>query len=182
MEKYSICKSKTKRINVIIFIQHLSTEGITEYAVFAGTNSIEDTLEDVAQLIGAAPQYSSAIDNARTLSSELGDAEFTFVGHSLGGGEAAAAGMATNRSAITFNRASVSTATRLKHNLGSTRNVKNVITKSLDSSGNYVMEPLSRLQNTNILGMPVMPSRGRTEFIRVNSQLNPLEAHSINTL
>ena len=158
-------------------------DGVKEYVyAFAGTNSFEDCLEDMAQLAGVAPQYSAAIGNARTLSAELGDTELTFVGHSLGGGEAAAASMATNRCAITFNRSSVSKLTQLKNGLGSTRNVKNVITKTLDSSGNYVMEPLSNFQNTKIFGIPLLRTNGRTEFIRINRQLGPIDAHSINTV
>jgi len=90
-----------------------TVDGVTEYAyVYAGTNSIEDALEDVAQLAGAAPQYHTAVYNARTLSKELGDNELTFVGHSLGGGEAIASSMATGRAAITFNPAAVSWLTK----------------------------------------------------------------------
>ncbi len=158
-------------------------DGVTEYAyAFAGTNSLEDILEDVGQIVGLAPQYNVAIDNARVLSSELGDSELTFVGHSLGGGEAAAASMATNRTAITFNRASVSKMTKLLHNLGSTRNIKNIIVKSLDSSGNYIMEPVSRIQNINIMGTVLMPSKGKTQFLKINRQLERLDAHSISTI
>ncbi|MBO5507852.1 MAG: hypothetical protein J6A00_08860, partial [Bacteroides sp.] len=160
-----------------------TVDGVTEYAyAFAGTNSFEDTLEDIAQIFGMAPQYSTAIENAKTLSDEMGNAELTFVGHSLGGGEAAASSMATNRKAITFNRASVSRMTQSAHDLGSPRNVKNIITKSLDSSGNFIMEPLSRIQNMNILGTVIMPSKGMTQYIYVNHQLGPLDAHSINTI
>ena len=64
-----------------------------------------------------------AIDNARKLSKELKDSELTFVGHSLGGGLAAAASMATGKAAITFNRASVSERTKSINNLGTLQNV-----------------------------------------------------------
>lgn len=101
-------------------------DGITEYAyVYAGTNSIEDAVEDVAQLVGAAPQYHTAIYNARKLSDELGDKELTFVGHSLGGGEAIAASMATGRAAITFNPAAVSGLTKWLEGLYKVPNVVN---------------------------------------------------------
>ena len=160
-----------------------NTDGVTEYAyAFAGTNSIEDGLEDLAQLAGAAPQYDSAIDNARALSDELSDSELTFVGHSLGGGEAAAASMATGRKAITFNRASVSRMTQLIHNLGSPRNVRNVVTKSLGPDGGFVLEPLTRIQNTVMFGIPIMPTKGVTEYLKVNERLSHTEAHSISTV
>lgn len=53
-----------------------------------------------------------AVANAEILSSILkekygNNVDFTFVGHSLGGGEAAAASMATGFDAITFNPAAV---------------------------------------------------------------------------
>lgn len=53
--------------------------------------------------------------------------EISNIGHSLGGGEAAAASMATQRDAITFNPAAVSNLTSLFGNLGSASNVTNYI-------------------------------------------------------
>lgn len=107
-----------------IFQRTNAKTGKTEYAyVFAGTNSIEDGIEDISQVTLGAPQYNVAIDNARKLSNELKDFELTFVGHSLGGGLAAAASMATGKAAITFNRASVSDRTKSINNLGTLQNV-----------------------------------------------------------
>ena len=101
-------------------------DGATEYAyVYAGTNSFEDAVEDVAQLAGVAPQYHTAINNAKTLSNELGDNELTFVGHSLGGGEAIASSMATGRAAITFNPAAVSGLTKQFEGLNKSPDVVN---------------------------------------------------------
>ena len=101
-------------------------DGATEYAyVYAGTNSFEDGVEDVAQLAGVAPQYHTAINNAKTLSNELGDNELTFVGHSLGGGEAIASSMATGRAATTFNPAAVSGLTKQFEGLNKSPDVVN---------------------------------------------------------
>ena len=101
-------------------------DGATEYAyVYAGTHSFEDAVEDVAQLAGVAPQYHTAINNAKTLSNELGDNELTFVGHSLGGGEAIASSMATGRAAITFNPAAVSGLTKQFEGLNKSPDVVN---------------------------------------------------------
>lgn len=103
-----------------------TVDGATEYAyVYAGTNSVEDAVEDIAQLAGVALQYNTAIKNAKTLSKELGDNELTFVGHSLGGGEAIASSMATGRAAITFNPAAVSGLTKQFEGLNKTPNVVN---------------------------------------------------------
>ena len=50
-------------------------DGETEYAyAYAETNSFEDILEDFGQIVGTAPQYSLAIENAKTLSEEIGNA------------------------------------------------------------------------------------------------------------
>ena len=113
--------------------------------------------------------------------STTGDnAELTFAGHSLGG--AAASSMATGKTAITFNRASVSKLTELANDLGSTRNVKNYVTQSLDKSGKYVLEPLTRIQNTSIMGIPIMTTKGSTGYIKINRCLSMKDAHSIYTI
>ncbi len=134
-------------------------DGKTEYAyVFAGTNSLEDGLEDIAQVFGISPQYYTAISNARTLSEELGSCELTFIGHSLGGGEAAAASMATQRDAITFNPAAVSNLTSLFGNLGSASNVTNYIMVGEQifnfSNLKFGGDPLNNLQKNIGLDVP----------------------------
>ena len=144
--------------------------GRTEYAyVFAGTNSIEDFIEDVSQVALGAPQYNMAIDNARKLSKELKNSELTFVGHSLGGGLAAAASMATGRAAITFNRTSVSERTKSINKLGTIQNVtdyqiigKKVLWGLIRIGG----DPVSNLQNN--LGIGV---NGRRILIESNDYL-----------
>lgn len=82
------------------------------------------------QVAGLAPQYAQAIENAKTLHEEVGGDELTFVGHSLGGGEAAAASMATGRDAITFNPAVVSGLTSLIYGLGEGGNIDNYISST----------------------------------------------------
>ena len=80
---------------------------------FAGTDDWSDVVDDIDQYYGGSPnQYKMAVANAEILSSILkekygNNVDFTFVGHSLGGGEAAAASMATGFDAITFNPAAV---------------------------------------------------------------------------
>ena len=101
-----------------------------EYCLaFAGTDvsqlDVKDAVDDVNQFFGGTPdQYKMAIACAETLSLLVGDSELTFVGHSLGGGEAAAASMATGREAITFNPASVN-AKSIKG--GNSKNIQNYI-------------------------------------------------------
>ena len=144
--------------------------GRTEYAyVFAGTNSIEDFIEDVSQVALGAPQYNMAIDNARKLSKELKNSELTFVGHSLGGGLAAAASMATGRAAITFNRTSVSERTKSINKLGTIQNVTDyqiIGKKALWGLIRIGGDPVSNLQNN--LGIGV---NGRRILIESNDYL-----------
>ncbi len=152
-----------------------TTDGKTEYAyVYAGTNSFEDILEDVAQLVGQAPQYRSAIKNAETLSKEVGSAELTFIGHSLGGGEAAAASMATGRAAITFNPAAVSPLTKFFNDLGKASNVTNYRTVP---SGNGIIKFGGCFVNNfqNNIGMR---APGKTINVPIDGH-NPYSAHRI---
>lgn len=94
-----------------------TVDGKTEYAyVYAGTDpkSIDDWENNIAQFFGMSDQYETAINNAEFLHKQLGKA-LTFVGHSLGGGLAAASAYATGGHAITFNAAGVSDATVVKN-------------------------------------------------------------------
>jgi len=91
-----------------------TVNGKTEYAfAMAGTQNLKDIAHDGTQSIGLSSQYKFAITQAINLSNFLSKStEMTFIGHSLGGGEAAASSMATGRSAITFNAAGVSILTK----------------------------------------------------------------------
>ena len=138
--------------------QRTKEDGTIEYAyVFAGTTSITDAYEDIQQVYGQSAQYTEAIENAKTLVKELGDSELTFIGHSLGGGEAAASGMATGKLAITFNPAGVSALTSRYLRLGNADNVYNYITvgKLQNGSSKYVGgDPLNNLQSKASLSPP----------------------------
>lgn len=143
--------------------------GVKEYAyVYAGTNSWEDVIEDITQMIGLTTQYSKAIENAKILSSELVGFELTFVGHSLGGGEATAASMVTGRAAITFNPAVISPATKLMNGLSGYANVTNYISASPEIlGGQIIVDYITRLQslvglyapgNTHLISVGFYPS------------------------
>ncbi len=149
-----------------------TTEGITEYAyVYAGTNSFEDVLEDIAQILGVAPQYNSAIKNAKILSAELQSNELTFIGHSLGGGEAAAASLATGRAAITFNPAAVSPLTKLLQNLSNPSSITNY--RAVPTNGIIGGCFINNLQDNCGMSAP-----GTTINIPLPI-VNPFSAHSI---
>jgi len=93
-----------------------TVDGKTEYAyALAGTDksSKSDWKNNGLQLIGQSEQYKMALDNADALVLGLKGSELTFVGHSLGGGMAAACAYSKGGRALTFNPAGVSPFTIL---------------------------------------------------------------------
>ena len=93
-----------------------TVDGKTEYTyATAGTQDLTDAAQDAAQVAGLSKQYYESAGNAKSLSQDLGKSnqELTFVGHSLGGGEAALNALVTNNNAITFNAAGVSNITKV---------------------------------------------------------------------
>nr|WP_232214855.1 RHS repeat-associated core domain-containing protein [Prevotella sp. oral taxon 472] len=88
-----------------------TVKGKTEYVyATAGTDfsSLEDWKNDAQQIVGCSKQYEMSMQNAEQLSKAIDKKELTFVGHSLGGGLAAANAFKTGRRAMTFNAAWVS--------------------------------------------------------------------------
>lgn len=92
-------------------------DGKTEYVyATAGTDGLswKDWKNNVQQFEGKSQQYKISKYNAEKISDALYDRELTFVGHSLGGGLAAANAANTSnrkRLAMTFNAAWVSSST-----------------------------------------------------------------------
>ena len=85
----------------------ISGEGPLRVAL-AGTDDLADAVADGSQALGlSTAQYKAAQRVARSLKASYGD-NIVFVGHSLGGGLAAAAARATALSAMTFNAAGLS--------------------------------------------------------------------------
>ena len=98
----------------------LLTNGKTEYTfATAGTEaSMKDINADIKQTYGKSAQYDFAKKQGGVLDGFLGkEKELTFVGHSLGGGEAALNALAYDRKAITFNAAGVGYKTKEKYGL-----------------------------------------------------------------
>ena len=96
----------------------------TEYTVAtAGTDltSIKDWENNITQLFGKSKQYAESVDLANIFIENHEGEEVTFVGHSLGGGLAAANALYTNCEAITFNSAYLSKSTISAFNLDLSR-------------------------------------------------------------
>ncbi|WP_038835090.1 DUF2974 domain-containing protein [Yersinia pseudotuberculosis] len=74
---------------------------------FAGTNDRHDWLSNIRQAVGYEDvQYNEAVALGKTAKMAFGDA-LVITGHSLGGGLAATAALATGTFAVTFNAAGV---------------------------------------------------------------------------
>jgi len=153
-----------------------TTNGVTEYCyVYAGTNSWEDGVDDVLQLVGASAEYSKAIENARVLSKELNGKELTFVGHSMGAGNATAANMATGRPAIAFNPAVVSKLTKLFNGLGEATNVTNfiVVPNNIIGIGGCIVNNIQKAIGLRPPG---------TIMLIPLSIINPINAHKMGNI
>ncbi|MEM0942281.1 MAG: hypothetical protein AAGI25_21190, partial [Bacteroidota bacterium] len=99
--------------------ERTNKNGSTEYVyATAGTGDFPDAVTDVKQFLGLLePQYPQSTNNAVDIVRELGVENVTFVGHSLGGGLAAANALATGGKAITFNAAALNPKTKSRHGL-----------------------------------------------------------------
>lgn len=94
----------------------LYTNGQQVVLAFAGTNDGQDVITDICQAIGLkTSQYSQAVNIARTTKKVFGD-KLVVTGHSLGGGLASVAALASRTFAVTFNAAGLAdnTIKRLK--------------------------------------------------------------------
>ena len=92
--------------------------GKTEWVLAnAGTADVVDVGSDARNLTGSSDQYAFSVRFAKSLQNGMGGQEMTYVGHSLGGGLAAANSLATGNAAITFNPAGVSWGTRMANSL-----------------------------------------------------------------
>ena len=158
--------------------ERVNDDGIvTEYVyATAGTeiDDVDDWIADATQVVGLSSQYHSSALNAQKISSQLGQKELNFVGHSLGGGEAALNSLLTygsgeGRNAFTFNAAGVSVATKIREGgLG-------LVQKSEESINAYITitDPLNIIQNGNSF----LPSvNGNRKYVMPNR----LNGHSID--
>ena len=155
---------------------------VTEY-VYATAGSVElrDWSENIKQPLGLSKQYEKAANNAKQLSKTLGDMELNFVGHSLGGGEAALNSLVTSndklkgRKAFTFNAAGVSDLTKIKEGTWKTP------FKSEKKIEAYILrtDPLNILQNRS----PAMPDvNGNRHYLSPKDLPSVYNGHSIDNI
>ena len=155
---------------------------VTEY-VYATAGSVElrDWSENIKQPLGLSKQYEKAANNAKQLSKTLGDMELNFVGHSLGGGEAALNSLVTSndklkgRKAFTFNAAGVSDLTKFTEGTWKTP------FKSEKMIEAYILrtDPLNILQNRS----PAMPDvNGNRHYLSPKDLPSVYNGHSIDNI
>ncbi|MBB6239880.1 hypothetical protein HDC90_004542 [Pedobacter sp. AK013] len=150
---------------------------VTEYSyATAGTEaSWKDAGADVKQPLGLSKQYESAADNAKKLSSALGNMELTFTGHSLGGGEAALNALITDRKAITFNAAGVGDITKFVEGNWKTpfKSEKNIDAYILRT------DPLNTIQNNS----PILPDvNGKKHYLMPQDLPSVYNGHSMDNV
>lgn len=128
-----------------------------QYVVaYAGTNPKEtgDLGADATQAFGLdTKQYNQAIALAKEAEVAFGDGNVAFTGHSLGGGLASAAALATDASAVTFNAAGLSNETL--RSLGLNPNASHEQVADSGQVRRYVVngDPLTLAQQD----LPVLP-------------------------
>ena len=149
---------------------------VLEYAyVTAGTEAEwADVAADITQPIGLSKQYSNSADNAKSIDARMDGMELTFIGHSLGGGEAALNALVTDRAAITFNPAGVSDITKFKE--GSWRTPF----KSEKKIDAYIMrtDPLNILQDR----LPIPKANGRRHYLTPKDMPSVYNGHSMDNV
>lgn len=147
--------------------ERTNREGKQEYIyAMAGTNPLnfQDWKTDIMQLVGKVEQYENALRNARLISNKVKSNKLTFVGHSLGGGEAAYCAMKIGRDAITFNPAGVQGVSKGQKNIESYIDLK---------------DPLNIAQD---MGLVVIPQAdGIRHYLKSNS-FSLHSNHSIDTI
>jgi RHS repeat-associated protein len=147
-------------------------DGVTEYTMVnmgtipgTGKKNRDSMSENFEQPLGGSEHMKLSLDKARELDNTLGaDADLTFVGHSKGGGEAAANAVATNRDAYVFNPAAVNLKAYGLDSKNYTANMIAFVVKGDPVSGTYPLlgaKPIDKL---------IMLPR--------QSWINPIENHN----
>jgi len=152
---------------------------VVEYVyATAGTENDRDWKENVLQLLGTSEQYEESVANAKILSSKLPDSELNYVGHSLGGGEAALNSLVTfgqgkGRKAFTFNAAGISLMTKVENHvlLNSERSIEAYM---------LITDPLNAIQNKF---RPYLPSaNGNIHYLLPQDIESIYNGHSIDNI
>lgn len=180
-------------LKALVYEKWLNNKVIAYACSFAGTEidqwewfgkkDLKDLKADITQPFGESEQYTAAMDFAKKVKQQSQKTPLTFIGHSLGGGQASLAAMVTGESALTFNAAGVSMITEVKEG------GREAFHKQDNGDINaYIMDgdPLNSLQNSWILGGLFMPDvDGNRHYLQTpkdNLIDKYLDGHSIDTV
>lgn len=126
---------------------------------FAGSETWIDWKNNITQLGGFSKQYEEALVYAKDLRKRFSNKELIFVGHSLGGGEAAYCAYNLGMEAETFNPAGLSFPTRHK-------NDKCIITEAKINAYVFSTDVLNFFQTTLNVGLGSIRADGNIHRIR----------------
>lgn len=137
---------------------------------FRGTEplSVEDWAEDIKQAIGASKQYENAVELAKSLQAkaEQDGHRLLITGHSLGGGLATAAALATGCETICFDGAGVSKTTieKLLLNVENQSTITNFnVRECFVSDWNKKMDDTTI--GSNVPGVPAQKQYGKAFWL-----------------
>ena len=166
-------------LNSAIYVRMVNNTAVEYAYVTAGTEpEWADIKADITQLFGASEQYSKSVDNAilidNHLKEEMPGIELTFIGHSLGGSQAALNSIITGRSALTFNPAGISIPTIVKEG-----GIKSLF-KSQKMIDAYIMktDPLNYLQDR----LTIPEANGNRHYLTPKDFSSFVNGHSINSI
>ena len=166
-------------LNSAIYVRMVNNTAVEYAYVTAGTEpEWADIKADITQLFGASEQYSKSVDNAilidNHLKEEMPGIELTFIGHSLGGSQAALNSIITGRSALTFNPAGISIPTIVKEG-----GIESLF-KSQKMIDAYIMktDPLNYLQDR----LTIPEANGNRHYLTPKDFSSFVNGHSINSI
>ena len=181
-DNLGLALDNSKGLKSAIYARKDKDGNALEYAyVMAGTElEFEDIAADALQVFGLSGQYDNALNNANRIIeyiNYIGGSELTYVGHSMGGGQAALNSIVTDRNAVTFNAAGLSPATLLRYN---------VLTESQSTIDAYIMmtDPLNILQDACRFkpGLGLYPVNGNRSYLIPTDISSLVKGHSIDSV
>ena len=151
---------------------------VLEYAyVMAGTQpEFDDIAADVLQVFGLSGQYDNALENSKYILRNINKG-LTYIGHSMGGAEAALNSIVTGEDAITFNAAGLSPATLIRYG---------VFAEPQSKIDAYIMrtDPLNILQDAcrfkPTIGL--YPANGNRKYLTPTDFGSAVNGHAIDSI
>ncbi|MGH8018109.1 MAG: hypothetical protein ACREIA_07435 [Opitutaceae bacterium] len=177
LQSHGINASQLSNSNGFQAVVYQNTVTGTITVAFGGTNGLNDWGPNIGQGFGMeTEQYNMAMQLATAITTANPTSQIEFVGHSLGGGLASAAGLVTGRATATFNAAGLHSSTTYAYDQTTLANANSLI------DAYYVGgEILSSAQDSS----PLPNAAGERHRLAPASGLNwnePVEKHDIQSV